>query len=186
MVKNQVEKIEDPILKNKSNVSFEIKNGKFVNIPSKNIKVVSSYLQNIMDLSSKGKEINVLGVFENANTIFRDPYIKNKDTLWKEHLAGSLREPFDRGFSSGMYNAFKKLPKRDYDDVAKIFWDNFQKINQFLNNLTHMRYELALDYVKEKHPDATDVTEEFFDEICEELIKLLYDWFSTFLYKGTN
>ena len=180
---------EDPVLQQEGGlVVTDLSGGLFSSIPEKNIRVVSAYLQLIVDVSSsgKGKAIKVLDVFMNARVIFADDYIKSTDIYWKEHLAGSLRESVDDHFYVNLLNALKEIPKRDKSDEAANFYKSLQDIKEFLNNLAHMRYELALVYVKTKYPDATEVTEEIFNAICKDMVDILFQWFSQHCYKGTN
>ena len=178
---------EDPVLQQEGGLGVtDLSGGLFSSIPEKNIRVVSAYLQLVIDLTSNSKELKVLDVFMNARTIFTDDYIKSTDTYWKEHLAGSLREPFDRGFEANLFNALKHMPKREASDEAANFYKSVKDIKDFLNNLAHMRYELALVYVKTKYPSATEVTEEIFNAICKEMVDILFQWFSQHCYKGTN
>jgi len=179
--------IEDPILQKEDGlIVTETSNGLFTSIPEKNIKVVAGYLQLVVDLSSNSKELNVLDIFINARTIFDDGYIRNSDKYWKEHLASTLREPFDRGFEANLFNALKHIPKRGDSEDAANFYKNIGEIKTFLNDLAHMRYEKALIFIKSRYPDSTEITEEVFNKICKDMIDILFQWFSEHCYKGTN
>ena len=176
----------DPILAQESGLATsDTDNGLFVNIPRKNIEVVAAYLQLVVDLSSD-KGMKVLDIFNNARTIFSDSYIKNNDIYWKEHLAGTLREPFDRGFEANLFNAIKTLPKRGDSQDAANFYKEIADIKTFLNDFAHMRYDKALLYLQGRNPKLQEVTEEMFDQVCKDLIELLYNWFCKHCYKGTN
>lgn len=178
---------EDPLLQQEDGlVITELSGGLFSSIPEKNIRVVAAYLQLIIDLASNGKDIRVLDLFLNAKTIFEDDYIKNNDMYWKEHLASTLREPFDRGFEANLFNALKNIPKRGDSDDAANFYRNVGDLKDFLNDFAHMRYEKALAYVKSKYPNSEEITEEVFNKICKDMIDILFQWFSKHCYKGTN
>ncbi|MCR4311164.1 MAG: hypothetical protein NUV54_01165 [Candidatus Taylorbacteria bacterium] len=157
----------------------------FANIPQKSIEVVAAYLQLTVDLSSD-KDMNVLNIFNNARAIFTDDYIKGSDIYWKEHLAGTLREPFDRGFEANLFNAIKTLPKREDSQEAANFFKEIGEIKTFLNDLAHLRYPKALLYIQGKDPGVQEITDQVFDRTCKDLVELLYKWFSKHCYKGTN
>ena len=176
----------DPVLAREGGISVnDTDKGLFSSIPMKNIEVVAAYLQLVVDLSSN-KEIKVLDVFNNARTIFGDDYIKSSDIYWKEHLAGTLREPFDRGFEANLLNALKHLPKREQSEDAAIFFKEVNEIKSFLNDYAHMNYSKALSYIQIRYPKAQEVTEEIFDRICKDLVDMLYKWFFSYCYKGAN
>ncbi len=178
---------EDPILKAEGGLTVtDLSGGLFSSIPEKNIKVVAAYLQLVVDLNSNSKELKVLDIFINARTVFTDDYIKSTDVYWKEHLAGTLREPFDRGFEANLFNALKHIPKRESSEEAANFYKSIGELKTFLNDFAHMRYAKALVYAKGKYPDATEITEEIFNNICREMVDILFQWFSQHCYKGTN
>ena len=47
-------------------------------------------------------------------------------------------------------------------------------------------YDKALEYIKQNYPESTEITEQVFDQICKNMIDILYKWFSEHCYKGTN
>ena len=178
---------KDPILQQEGGLEIaESADGLFSSIPKKNIRVVAAYLQLVVDLSSNNKELNILEIFMNAKTIFLDDYIKSNDAYWKEHLAGTLREPFDRGFEANLFNTLKHIPKRQDSEEAANFYKSINEIKTFLNDLAHMRYEKALAYIKNQYPESTEITEEIFDKICKNMVDILFQWFSQHCYKNTN
>lgn len=178
---------EDQVLQQEGGLTVtEVDNGLFSSIPQKNIEVVAAYLQLVVDLSSNDKGLNVLDIFINAKTVFADDYIKSNDNYWKEHLASTLREPFDRGFEANLFNALKHMPKRGASDEAANFYKNIGDIKDFLNNLAHMKYKKAMKYIQDKYPTSTEITEEIFNKICKYMIDILFQWFSKHCYKGTN
>lgn len=178
---------EDPLLQQQGGLQVaDLTGGLFSSIPEKNIRVVAAYLQLVMDLSSSGKEIKVIDLFLNTKTIFTDDYIKARDVYWKEHLAGTLREPFDRQFESNLFNALKSIPKREASEEAANVYKSIADIKDFLNDLAHMRHQKALEYIKTKYPGSVEITEENFNKICKEMVDILFQWFSKHCYKGTN
>ena len=178
---------EDPILQQEGGLTVtDSSGGLFSSIPEKNIKVVAAYLQLVIDLTSNSKELKVLDIFVNAKTIFTDDYVKSTDIYWKEHLAGTLREPFDRGFEANLFNALKHIPKRGDSDEAANFYKSIGDLKTFFNDLAHMRYEKALVYITSRYPESTEITEEVFNKICKDMIDILFQWFSQHCYKGTN
>lgn len=178
---------EDPVLQQEGGLIVTgAKSGLFASIPQKNIEVVAAYLQLIVDLSPNNKELKVIDIFNNAKTIFTDDYIKSNDIYWKEHLAGTLREPFDRCFEANLLNTLKHIPKRGDSEEAANFYKNIGELKTFLNDLAHMRYKKAIAYIKPRYSDNIEITEEIFNQICKDMVDTLFQWFSTHCYKGTN
>lgn len=176
---------EDPLLQNQG-LSTESQGGNFPNIPRKTIKIVAAYMQLILELSKK-ETVNAKLVLENAQKTFSDDYIKSADILWKEKLAGTLRELLDHGIEANFSNCFKHFPKRDDNEDAGNFFKKIQSIKCFLNDYSHMTYPKALNYVKDAIDESCqEITEEVFDTICTDLIETLYEWFSKYCHKGTN
>lgn len=181
-----MDELQDDLLKQKTSYQTQPSSA-FSDIPERNIEVVAGYLQLIIDVTNRKKELNVLMIIKNARLIFSDSYIKQNDTLWKEHVAGSLREPFDHGFESGMQRALKHLPKRnDEDESVGVFYKEIQDAKGFLNDLAHLRYEKSLKYINDKYSlGETEISEESFNRACKDLIDLLYAWFTKYCYKET-
>lgn len=178
---------EDPVLQEEGGLTVtDLSGGLFSSIPEKRIIVVAAYLQLVIDLTSNNKELRVLDILVNAKTIFNNDYIKSIDIYWKEHLAGTLREPFDGGFEANLFNALKHIPKREASEEAANFYKNIGELKTFLNDLAHMRHEKVLAYIKSKYPDSTEITEDVFNRICKDMVDILFQWFSQHCYKGAN
>lgn len=175
----------DPILEQRASFSVGSRPGLFASIPPKNIRVVAAYLQLIIDVSGN-KTLNVKSIFDNANKIFTDDYIKSVDVFWKEHLAATLREPLDGHFETKFFNALKHIPKRGDAEDSNIFLTHISEIKEFLNDYAHMDYEEALKYITANYPEHSEITEEIFDQICKDMIDKLYTCFSKHCYRGTN
>ena len=182
-----MDELQDDLLKEKKGYGVQSSASAFSDVPEKNIEVIAGYLQLVIDVTNRKKEINVLKIFKNARLIFADNYIKQNDVLWKEHVAGTLREPFDGQFENGMQRALKHLPKRDAgDEATTLFYVEMQEGKKFLNHLAHQRYEEALKYVKDKYSiDEAELSEETFNKICKDLMDRLYAWFLKYCYKET-
>lgn len=181
-----MDELQDDLLKVKKGYGVQSSTGAFSDVPEKNVEVIAGYLQLVIDVTNRKKEIDVLKIFKNARLIFSDSYIKQNDVLWKEHVAGTLREPFDGQFESGMQRALKHLPKRDNGDEPALFYNEMQSGKKFLNDLAHQRYEEALKYVKDKYSiEETELSEETFNKICKDLMDRLYAWFLKYCYKET-
>lgn len=181
-----MDKLQDTLLESKTSYQAESSDNLFSDIPERNIEVVAGYLQLITDVTNRKKDIDVLKVFKNAKNVFSDNYIKENDNLWKEHLAGTLREPLDSHFETNIQRALKHLPKRADGDEAANFYKEIHDIKEFLNDLAHMKYRNALKYVKDKYNiDENELTEETFSMICKNMIDRLYTWFSKYCYKET-
>lgn len=178
--------LHDDLLESKGGYQAKVSGSYFSDVPMKNIEVVAGYLQLIIDVTNRKKEVDVLGVFKNARIIFSDNYIKETDELWKEHLAATMREPFDGHFEANTQRALKHLPKRSEGDDPANFYNDIQGIKEFLNNLAHLKYNDALRYTNSKYSlGETELSEETFDRVCKELIDRLYGWFVKYCYKET-
>jgi hypothetical protein len=181
-----MDELKDELLISKTSYQTQVPDSIFADIPQKNIEVVAGYLQLIIDVTNRKKDINVLEIFKNAKVIFSDTYIKNNDKLWKEHLAGTLREPLDSHFETNIQRALKHLPKRADNDEAANFYKDIHDSKEFLNDLAHMRYDKVAKYSKDKYSiDEQELSEKTFNKICKDLIDRLYAWFVKFCYKET-
>jgi len=177
-----MQEAQDPLLSEQKSFSTEGYEYSFVALNERIIVVVSAYIRLIWEVKNFRKTIDPLGVIKNTQTFFKDNNIKEKDALWKEHCAGTLRELVGGCFEADAMGVLKCLPKRAESVDAQTLYENIQKYKEFLNELAHLKNSDALRLAQDILGDQTltSIEDETFDKLCTNFIQLLHSLFSQY------
>jgi hypothetical protein len=167
---------------------FEIPE-KFTSIPQNVINNVSTYLAVVISKGTEGREINVKGVIENAQNLFRDG-ARYHDKYWMHHCASSIRELTEFLNPDDYNRAFTSIPILGVDPNADRIFTFLVQSRAYLSDVVHFRESAKIGSYDKIYPnqgygqlrrdDFIKKEDLLFEKLCVHLVYTLDQLFNNY------
>ncbi len=182
---------DDPLLRGRG-ISGEGYENEFSSFTSEQLNIVTAYLCLIWNIKSeKAKNIPISQIINTTQRFFVDAQLRSKDSLWRQHVASSLRELLDDlRIPEDFLCALACLPPEfDAEGSQASEYAILRDFKSFFNGYVHFQPGMVLDRAKSITGDQqlTKIDDDLFEHICSLYIKILLGLFARYCMKhGEN